>query len=563
MNRPKIGGKNLTRDNREEIFDTMMEKIKPNIIKMANYDVVIGLPFLNDEQEQILGIIQAVDEVLDSWIGRRQLIVCTGNEQSAETLNLIQGLNLKHPHLEFIIPEEISGRGSGIRAILEISRSLEADLLLLTSKMAPSAGTRMDVSWLESLLTPVQGDYDLVLGSLRRYLGVDSIAHMLAAPILETFYGFRVDDPLGGIYAISHELVEELAHEAIFWGDDIRGYGIDFWILSRAVCWKKSICEINMGGEALPHCLDIRNRIFCDTVRTIFEAVKRDGAVWMQDKLVLKVADRLVRSQNRRASIISHPVTELLNNFKIGYQVYKPLLDQYSQGKKLEQLYELGPDEFHIDDELWISLILDFMLAYNFGDGEEKNNVCNALTALYNGRVASYVIEMEHYRRQLESIALAGREESMVNKMESIHQRLAAALWERKAEFIREWLHRSEQSKPPLVPLGYMEYVPGKPIVIPKKIMGKDKRIVETDHIFKDLKKQYQEAFNRFVHEGLGVSMEASNDQMLEAVENYMEELENALDELLPGDLHKQAGMEEFVHALFDLVPREKMFNHK
>ena len=32
--------------------------------------------------------------------------------------------------------------------------------------------------------------------------------------------------------------------------------------------------------------------------------------------------------------------------------------------------------------------------------------------------------------------------------------------------------------------LTYMEYVPGKPIVVPKRIVGKDQRVIATDNIF-------------------------------------------------------------------------------
>ncbi len=549
----------MTHLNSEEVFDQTMEKIYPRLKQLASYDLVIGIPF-NEDSHKLLAVLESIDEVLDSWIGRRQLIVCAGDYAGKETLDLIKGLNLKHPHLEFVIPAEISGRGSSIRALLEISKRLEADLLIFSAKMATPEGPGIDITWLESLITPIQGNYDMVLGSLRRYLGIDSVAHMLGAPILESFYGFRMSEPLGGIYAISHELVEELAHEAIFWGNRIQGHGIDFWILTRALCWSKCICEINIGSEQVPHSLAKRNQVFCDTILTIFEAIKRDSVIWMQDKLVLKVADRLTRSTRKKSDVITHPIPLLISNFRAGYQTYKPLFDRYDEEKKLQELAGLSENNFEFNDGLWVSILFDFMFAYTFEAEEEQMNLCSAITSLYNGRVASYAVEIKKFKDNVDKSDFDEKEEFLTRKMEGMRRRLTTMIWGRKNDFVREWVSRTEQCKPALIPLGYMEYVPGKPIVIPKKIMGKDKRLVETDHIFKALRKQYLDNFNVFMTQGLGVAPEASSQEMTAALERFMEELEAMLGELLPGDLHKREGVQQFVESLFKLLPPHKMF---
>jgi len=160
------------------------------------------------------------------------------------------------------MPPEASGRGMSIRAILEIAKTLEADLLVFSTNMGTEAGPGIDLSWLESLLSPIQGNYDIVLGSLRRYLGIDSIAYQFAVPILESFYGSRIGDPLGGIYVIAHDFIEELAGEAKFWTGSINGYGMDFWLITRALVWNKKLCEVNLGGVIKDQNLGHRNLIF-------------------------------------------------------------------------------------------------------------------------------------------------------------------------------------------------------------------------------------------------------------------------------------------------------------
>ncbi len=545
--------------NTESLFDEVLREIAPELEQYSNYDLLIGIPFHN-EVEALPLILQSVDQVLQSWIGRRQLIVCVGDNSGQAVIDSIKKLELKHPHIEFLLPREISGRGMSIRAIIEISARLDADLLVFSANMATERGPGIDGAWLESLLTPIQGHYDLVLGSLRRHLGIDSIAHMLAAPVLEAFYGSRVGDPLGGTYAISHDFCEELAHEARFWGDNIRGYGVDFWLLTRALCWGKSICEVNMGGVIKPHSLETRNRIFYDNLGTIFEALRRDSAIWLQDRLVIKVADILARSEVKQPDFESYSFPDLWQSFQEGYHKYRSLLHSCDHEKEIEKQLQLPPEKFHLSDELWVSALFSLLLAYTFDEQADRQEVLAALTTLYNGRVASYVLEMRSFSEQLGFLTAREKDAILVGKMDSIRQCLSNRFWLLKPELSRQWLHRREQVKPAIIPLGYMEYVPGKPLVVPKKILGKDQCLINTDCISRELRKRYENSFNAFLGQGLAVDVNAPPPIIVAAVKDFMERLEQSLEELFPGDLYNEQGLEEFVEALFAVFPQHSMF---
>lgn len=544
----------------EAIFHEVLHKIKPQLSEFNNYDLVIGIPFFN-EADTIGPLLQSIDKVLQSWIGRRQLIICVGDSSATLCLEVIRNTRLKHPHLELLLPESISGRGMAIRTIIEISKRLDADLLLFSANMASEQGPGIDSTWLESLLTPIQGEYDLVIGSLRRYLGMDSIAHMLAAPILEVFYGFRVSDPLGGIYAISHDFIEELAHEARFWGESIRGFGFDFWLITRALCWNRNVCEVSMGGVVKTHNLNSRNRIFSQTARAIFEAIKRDGATWVSDRLIIRVADILARSEVRKPDTIGDLLPELVGNFKHGCHQFKDIVSALSEGGRILALAEESESAgFDFGDDIWVSSVLELMHMYAFEGADNQGKIIALLTALYNGRMADYLQDMNQFRSIIQSGNDVERDEVLVRKVDSIRQNLTTCFWSKKAAFVHDWLQKQEKVKPAIVPLGYMEYVPGKPIVVPKKLFGKDQCLVQTDNIFKDLRRRYEEKFNSFIYEGLRLDPGASPGQIISAVERFMEEVEAALEQILPGDLHTDEGTREFVEALFELFPNRKMF---
>jgi hypothetical protein len=478
-----VWGAKLIQINREEIFDRSILDIMPQLANYSNYDLIIGIPFI-DEEEHLVELLCSVDRVLKTWMGKRQLIICVGDHSAGKTLEMLNSMNLQHPHLQFLLPEEIGGRGTSVRAIIEISKRLDADLLLFSAKMANEIGPGIEDSWLDSLFTPIQGPYDLVLGSLRRHIGIDSIAHMLAAPVLEAFYGFRLGDPLGGIYAISHDFAEELAHEARFGEKRYRG-GHRLLAAYPGNPVNKNICEVNMGGRVIPHSLEVRNRVFADNSMIIFEALKKDVAVWLQERPVIKVADILARSEIKRPDLISYSVKQLRDKYTGGIKEYAPLLKVFNGIVELEKLTMVPEDDFNMEDEIWVNAFFYLLLQYTFqSEKAGSKEYLHVLTALYNGRIASYVLEMQRFNA---SITCDTQEEEMLSgrKMESVKQRLTSCFWQLKPDFIRQWITESEKIRPAILPLGYMEYVPGKPIVIPKKIVGKDGRLVNTDNIFK------------------------------------------------------------------------------
>ena len=542
----------------EEAFDQSIARVTPRLKEMGSYDLVIGIPF-HEEKEQFLALLHSVDQILTSWIGKRQLLLMVGDHTAIDFLDDIAELELKHPHLEFVLPGHCSGRGSSIRAIIEISKRLEADLILFSANMITSQGPGIQGDWLESLLNPIQGPYDMVVGSMRRHMGIDSIAHMLASPVIETFYGFRMTDPLGGIYAISHDLVEDLAHEAMFWGEGIYGYGIDFWLITRALCWNKVICEVSLNGDVKPASLQKRNRVFRDTAQIVFESANRDTAVWVQDRLVVKVADILANSDIKRPDLGYHDVDELLDSFHEGLRLYYDLMTNLFSYELVQQITGLNEESFNLDNDLWVKIMTELTIAYSL-DEANRVQVLDLLTALYNGRVASYVLQMQQFKAVFPQLECSEQDALLVSKMDSIRRQLTDELLCCKPEFTRRWMSKKEQVKPALIPLGYMEYVPGKPLVIPKKIRGKDGRIVQTDNIFRNLRKSYNEEFAKFIGAGLGLPVKGKAPDLIGGVEHFMEQLEQAADKVMPGDLSSSKGLSEFVSNMLNLVESKPIF---
>ena len=93
----------MNQTNRASIFDEKMQEILPQLDSFTDYDLVIGIPFYN-ETNDLPQVLQSIDEVMQRWIGRRQLIVCVGDACGIKSFASIQRLSLHHPHIEFLLP---------------------------------------------------------------------------------------------------------------------------------------------------------------------------------------------------------------------------------------------------------------------------------------------------------------------------------------------------------------------------------------------------------------------------------------------------------------------------
>ncbi len=552
----------MTNSKRESIFDEQINLILPQLESYNNYDLLIGISFHNNDQD-LKQMLQSVDEVLKKWIGRRQLIICVGDANAEDIMHTIENIQLYHPHLAFIMPPEASGRGMGILALLQIARKMEVDLLVLDADMGTSHGPEISIDWLEGLLIPIQGKYDLVVSSLRRHSGIASITSLLAIPILENFYGSRLSGPLGGIYAISHDLVEELVTEAKFWTDSIAGFGIDFWIITRALCWNKQLCELYLNEAPQPYDAEQNSVVFIDILKTIFACLCRDHALWLQERLVTKVVDVLnynkLRMDQSTEVSLDNLREELSKYYRQSADTIKSLWGEDTD-RQLHASMVPGWEKTTLSDRQWVGSIYKTFLAYAFSEENGQNDLLCAAAALYNARIASNVLEMNKFRDDL--CALNGlQQENLVSyKLDLMRQKLNEEFQKQKPKLSQQWLGRSEQTAPALVPFGYMEYIPGRPIVVPKRIIGKDKHVVNTDDLFKKLRKLYEDRFNHFLMEGLGLPIHAESKEIIEAMEKFMEVAEKTVNQLFPGDLSEAAGMEQFVTGLFAMVPHQQMF---
>ena len=94
-----------------------------------------------------------------------------------------------------------------------------------------------------------------------------------------------------------------------------------------------------------------------------------------------------------------------------------------------------------------------------------------------------------------------------------------------RGQFVRMWEQKDLEMKPPLIPADYLEFMPGRPIVLPKIMKGRSGKIVSSNVMFSRLQSRYQESFNSFIHDGLEVPENANSKAIISAMTEFMNEL--------------------------------------
>ncbi|HWP95645.1 MAG TPA: glycosidase [Syntrophomonadaceae bacterium] len=561
----------MSSDNTELLFDQSLEDAIKQVHDLPDIDVVIAIPFYN-EKDSLPEVLATVEMGLrDIHPLRAALMLCVGDPAGTEVLEAIQHTKLDFPHISFLMQPGANGRGASIRAIFEIGRLLEADVVILAADLTQIGNRGFQADWVKRLLDPVRNEYDLAVASFERHHNEDIIGSLFVSPLLETFYKYVFNDPLSGVYAISHDLLEDYAIDIKFWTDVTQGYGIDPWIITRAIVWNNKICQVKLGTKINQISLEKLNYVFKETAAAMFACIKKDELLWVNHSPVTKIPDSYGEDYVDIAQTVDYGYRNLVNSFKRGYDQYSRLFQQLLSEEmvgKLEDIIALpnvlSNPYTNFDSDTWARMVCDFLYHYWFNDNSQADDILNALTFAFDGRMAGYTSQLqalsESIRSDSPTINPSALLTATANHMKS-EQR--AAFFKLLLPFSQQWLTKTEEQKPPLTPSYFLEFIPGLPMILPRAINGRGGRVVWPEGVFTRLQSRYQSAFNDFISNGLHVPENSTSPVISDHLQNFMQTLEETMANLLPGDLYSQEGVEEIASAIFKLGPLPKMYTIK
>ncbi|MHB8157143.1 MAG: glycosidase, partial [Desulfocucumaceae bacterium] len=188
---------------------------------------------------------------------------------------------------------------------------------------------------------------------------------------------------------------------------------------------------------------------------------------------------------------------------------------------------------------------------YWFVTGVCSDDLLDELTFAFNGRVSSFIENIQSVEKQLEGIKNVDIGFIVSSKVSLAKEEQRKDFLRFRDHFLQLWEQKDLETKPPLIPAHYLEFIPGIPTVLPKKIEGRKGKVISSEEMFHRLQSRYQEAFSSFLRDGLGTSENADSKTIIGCMKEFMSELEKTMEWLLPGDLYTEEGMVQVIDGIF------------
>lgn len=377
--------------------------------EIGTADLLIGIPSYKNEQTigQVIHIAAA--GAYEHFPNLKTVIAVVDGGSSDETVHIALNQPVP-PGVRKIVTtyQGIQGKGSAVRAIFEIARSVGAQAVILLEADL----TSLTPAWIQKLATPILNrEYEYAIPAYARPLVEGAVNDILAYPLIRLLYHTDVREPMAGDFAVSGELASKL-HARDVWETDVARHGIDIWITTIAVNENLRMCQVPLSPK-------IENKReaavafdpgFVQSVGTLFRMMDIYRRRWAETRPVRVVptcgSPQVVESQKLAGAI----TIEMLNDaFHSGARRYRRLWRSTLAPSNLEQVIALvdktrGATQFGA--ELWARTVFDFAVVYNKGEND-PDKVAAALLPLYYARIATILRETGNKLDAVEKVVQA------------------------------------------------------------------------------------------------------------------------------------------------------------
>ena len=495
-----------------------------------------------------------------------------------QTLKVIKAVpkSPKTDRIAFLLNNErLDGKGWHIRAIMEIARTLGADLAIveadLKSRTKDGTVEGLAPDWIRLLLKPIRQDkLDLVVSRFNRHWFESPIAAHIVYPLLTAIYNSPIHDLIGAQWGISHRLLRVyLQNHYSARSTEAMEYGIDIWLATMAITSGARIGEANLGVKIPGLSLGKWELVLRQISTVLFEQIVADKDWWKETEraelpLLQPLPNYGLKTRHKPYEVHVDP-QQLIAKYKQGfnrfYSLYKAVLPEeiYEQ---LARLSKARITAFNFSAKLWAKIVYHFLLAFASSTKDfAKGDIIAAYIPLQEGRIAAFTKEILTTRKKLEPVVGDEAEYFALLKAERQIEEQVNEFVHQKAEFLALWESKEEASKPPLPKVTYRQFIPGVHLVVPLELITPNGKVVTADSVYESVFHRYKQEFEQFIYKRLRVAPNANSQEIANRVSDFMHEVEEGLDKvLLPGDLSTVEGTKEVVAAIFRHFPHRDTF---
>jgi hypothetical protein len=207
----------------------------------------------------------------------------------------------------------------------------------------------------------------------------------------------RIRQPIGGEFCFSKALIERYLSQDV-WNTDVARFGIDIWVTTQAVCGGFRVCQVFLGAKVhdpKDPAADLSSML-AQVLSATFVEMERNVTTWQKVR-----SSESVVTLGAVGAVDTEPVKvdvrRMIASFRIGYENLAEIWGAVLPPATLLELKRLSkrPDDaFLFPDHVWVRIVYDFAVAHHLRT-IARDHLLRALTPLYLGWVASFVIQMQ------------------------------------------------------------------------------------------------------------------------------------------------------------------------
>jgi glycosyltransferase involved in cell wall biosynthesis len=370
-------------------------------------DIVVGIPSYNNGST-IGHVVRAVFAGLAKYFPQLTAVVINsdgGSKDNTREAALSAHVEDKHLMLfstPFHVAHRLSfpyhgvpGKGSAFRMVFEMANQLGAK----ACAMVDSDLRSITPEWMELLLRPIlAAGFDFVAPYYQRHKYDGTITNSIVYPLTRMLYGISVRQPIGGEFGVSPRLIGRYL-EFQDWESDVARFGIDVWMTTIAIAEGFRVCQSFLGAK-IHNAKDPGSDLSVmlqQVVGSVFVLMKEYAPVWFQRR-----GSTSTQVFGFRFDVGLEPVhvnvDRMLEAFRRGTEELSEIWSMALAPENFVEVRRLGQSlnegTFHMDDDLWARVVLDFACAYRQCP-ISKATLLRSMTPLYLARVASFVRETE------------------------------------------------------------------------------------------------------------------------------------------------------------------------
>ncbi len=393
--------------------------------RLGGAEIVVGIPSYNNAGT-IQHVVRAAEAGLSKYFPQSRAVIINsdgGSSDATREIVLNSGLDNTrmlllstplYPVHRLSLPYHgIPGKGSAFRMIFRMAVLLNAKACAVVDSDLRS----INPEWIDLLLRPVlHAGFDFVAPYYHRHKYDGTITNSIVYPLTRALYGYRVRQPIGGDFGISHGLMARYLQRKD-WESDAARFGIDIWMTTIAMAEGFRICQSFLGAKLHDpkdpgaHLSTMLQQV----VSSVFALMREYERVW-KPKRGSEAVDLFGFQFGVGLDPINVNTERMLNSFRSACDQLGEIWSLVLHRDTLDEVLRLGgqvrkgAQSIRLEDELWVRIIMDFAVSHR-DLPLERGNLLKSLPPLYLARVASFVDETremtsEQVEERLERLCL-------------------------------------------------------------------------------------------------------------------------------------------------------------